>query len=92
VSNLSPDLLGAGIAIHPPTEEANEAGSSGNTDNVSVPLAGSFWERQVMKQEEPPIRPRDWLKGIPFQPVAASDRLGWVELEAARYRASPAWE
>src|SRR5215472_10838870 len=49
-----------------------------------------------MKQEEPgrgnPIRPLDWLKVIPFQAVAASDRLGWVGLEAARYRASPAWE
>jgi hypothetical protein len=38
-----------------------------------------------------PIRPLDWRKGIPFQPVGASDRLGWVGLEAARYRASPAW-
>jgi AraC family transcriptional regulator len=36
--------------------------------------------------------PLDWLKVIPFQAVAASDRLGWVGLEAARYRASPAWE
>jgi AraC family transcriptional regulator len=45
-----------------------------------------------MKQEENPIRPWDWLKLIPFQAVAASDRLGWVGLEAARYRASPAWE
>src|SRR5262249_15042370 len=45
-----------------------------------------------MKQEEAPIRPLDWLKVIPFQAVAASDRLGWVGLEAARYRASPAWE
>jgi AraC family transcriptional regulator len=45
-----------------------------------------------MKQEEPPIRPLDWVKGIPFQAVAASDRLGWVGLEAARYHASPAWE
>jgi AraC family transcriptional regulator len=45
-----------------------------------------------MKQEEEPIRPWDWLKVIPFQAVAASDRLGWVGLEAARYRASPAWE
>ena len=48
-----------------------------------------------MKQEEPgrgdPIRPLDWLKVIPFQAVAASDRLGWVGLEAARFRASPAW-
>jgi AraC family transcriptional regulator len=38
------------------------------------------------------IRPQDWLKVIPFQAVAASDRLGWVGLEAARYRASPDWE
>ena len=49
-----------------------------------------------MKQEEParghPIRPLDWIKVIPFQAVAASDRLGWVGLEAARYCASPAWE
>jgi AraC family transcriptional regulator len=49
-----------------------------------------------MKQEEPargdPIRPLDWLKVIPFQAVAASDRLGWAGLEAARYRASPDWE
>ena len=49
-----------------------------------------------MKQEEPgpgdPIRPVDWLKVIPFQAVAASDRLGWVGLEAARYRASTSWE
>src|SRR5215472_16259787 len=45
-----------------------------------------------MKQEEVPIRPRDWRKVIPFQAVAASDRLGWVGLEAARFRASPAWE
>ncbi len=38
-----------------------------------------------------PIRPLNWRKGIPFQPVGASDRLGWVGLEAARFRASPAW-
>jgi len=35
-----------------------------------------------MEQEEPghgdPIRPWDWLKVIPFQAVAASDRLGWT--------------
>jgi AraC family transcriptional regulator len=45
-----------------------------------------------MKLEEDRIRPWDWLKVIPFQAIAASDRLGWVGLEAARYRASPAWE
>jgi AraC family transcriptional regulator len=45
-----------------------------------------------MKQEEDPIRPWDWLNVIPFQALAASDRLGWMGLEAARFRASPAWE
>ena len=29
-------------------------------------------------------------KLVPFEPSAASDRLGWVGLEAARYRAAPA--
>src|SRR5262244_3592606 len=52
--------------------------------------------RQDMHQDKPergdPIGPLDWLKVIPFQAVAASDRLGWVGLEAARFRASPAWE
>jgi AraC family transcriptional regulator len=38
------------------------------------------------------LAPLDWLKVIPFQAVAASDRLGWVGLQAARYRASPTWE
>jgi AraC family transcriptional regulator len=49
-----------------------------------------------MRQEEPgrgdPIGPLDWLKNIPFQAAAASDRLGWVGLEAARFRATPASE
>jgi AraC family transcriptional regulator len=49
-----------------------------------------------MKEEEPgpgdAIRPLEWLKVIPFQAVAASHRLGWVGLEAARYRASTTWE
>jgi AraC family transcriptional regulator len=39
-----------------------------------------------------PIGPLDWLKVIPFQAAAASDRLGWVGLEAARYHVSTAWE
>jgi AraC family transcriptional regulator len=49
-----------------------------------------------MQQQEPArgdsMRPLEWLKVIPFQAVATSHRLGWVGLEAARYRASPAWE
>jgi AraC family transcriptional regulator len=53
-------------------------------------------ETQVMRQEEPgrgdPIGPLDWLKIVPFESAAASDRLEWVGLEAARYRAAHASE
>jgi AraC family transcriptional regulator len=49
-----------------------------------------------MREEAPrggdSIGPLDWLKNIPHEAVAASDRLGWVGLEAARYRAAPASE
>ena len=34
----------------------------------------------------------DWCKILPFEAAASSDRLGWVGLEAARYRAVPASE
>jgi len=48
-----------------------------------------------MRQDEPgrgdPIGPLDWLKIIPSEPVASSDRLGWVG-QAARYRAARASE
>jgi AraC family transcriptional regulator len=33
-----------------------------------------------------------WRKILPIEEAAASDRLGWVGLEAVRYRAAPAWE
>ena len=39
-----------------------------------------------------PIGPLDWRRVLPFEPAAASDRLGWVGLEAARFGASPAAE
>ncbi|MFL5335822.1 MAG: helix-turn-helix domain-containing protein [Geminicoccaceae bacterium] len=50
-----------------------------------------------MRREEPglggPLGPLAALRQIiPFEPAAASDRLGWVGLEAARYRAAPASE
>jgi AraC family transcriptional regulator len=50
-----------------------------------------------MRQEEPerggPPGPLAvWRKILPIEAAAASDRLGWVGLEAARYRAAPAWE
>jgi AraC family transcriptional regulator len=49
---------------------------------------------RVMRQEKPGcdtrIGPLDWNKVLPFEADASSDRLGWVGLEAARYRAAPA--
>ena len=50
-----------------------------------------------MRQDEPgvggPLEPLAVLRKIvPFEPTAASDRLGWVGMEAARYRATPAFE
>jgi AraC family transcriptional regulator len=49
-----------------------------------------------MRQEEPgldgPLAPLDWRKIAPFEAAAASDRLGWVGLEAARYSAAPGFE
>jgi AraC family transcriptional regulator len=50
-----------------------------------------------MRQEEPgfggPLGPLAALREIlPVEAAASSDRLGWVGLEAARYRASPASE
>src|SRR5262245_37439955 len=51
---------------------------------------------RVMRQEEPrhgdPIGPLDWRQILPFEAAAASERLGWVGLEAARCRAEPAFE
>jgi AraC family transcriptional regulator len=35
------------------------------------------------------IGPLDWLKIVPFEPAAVSDGLGWVGLEATRFRAAP---
>jgi AraC family transcriptional regulator len=50
-----------------------------------------------MRQEEPKregrLGPLATLRRIlPFEPDAASDRLGWMGMEAARYRAAPAAE
>jgi AraC family transcriptional regulator len=49
-----------------------------------------------MRPDEPgggdPIGHLDWRKILPFEAAAASDRLGWVGLEAARCRAEPAFE
>jgi AraC family transcriptional regulator len=49
-----------------------------------------------MRQEEAglggPLGPIELRKLVPFEPCAASDLLGWVGLEAARYREAPASE
>src|SRR6516165_4222534 len=39
-----------------------------------------------------PIRPLDWLRRLPHEAAASSDRLGWVGLDAARCQATPAFE
>jgi AraC family transcriptional regulator len=46
----------------------------------------------VEPQPGDPIGPLDWLKLLPFEPAASSDRLEWVGLEAVRNRAAPASE
>jgi AraC family transcriptional regulator len=38
------------------------------------------------------LGPLDWLKKLPFAPAASSNGLGWVGLEATRFRAAPASE
>jgi AraC family transcriptional regulator len=38
------------------------------------------------------IGPLDWLRRVPHEVAASSDRLGWVGLEAAHCRATPAFE
>ena len=49
-----------------------------------------------MQQEQPggggPLAPLDLRKIGPIEAAAASDRLGWVGLEAVRYREAPAGE
>ncbi|WP_406694361.1 AraC family transcriptional regulator [Singulisphaera sp. Ch08] len=53
-------------------------------------------ETLVMRQEQPaagePLRPHVFRKQIPFEPSAESERLGWVALEAVRYRRASAFE
>jgi AraC family transcriptional regulator len=65
-------------------------------DAESVSSAGLVAETQVIPENKPgrgdPIGPLDSFKILPVDPVASSDRLDWVGLEAVRYRASPAFE
>jgi hypothetical protein len=66
------------------------------TDDASGPSAGLIRETQMIREEASGrgglIAPLDWRKVLPFEAAAASDRLGWVGLEAAHFRASPAFE
>ena len=48
--------------------------------------------RQVEPQPADPLGPLDWLRLLPHETAASSDRLGWVGLEAARYQAASAAE
>jgi AraC family transcriptional regulator len=61
-----------------------------------MPTAGLVSETPVMRQEEPvrggPLGPLEWRKVLPFEPCAASGRLGWAGLDAARYRVASASE
>jgi hypothetical protein len=70
--------------------------SSGTQDDASVPSAGRVREMPMRREEEAersdPIGPLDWRRILPYEPAVASDQLGWVGLEAARFRASPAAE
>jgi AraC family transcriptional regulator len=44
------------------------------------------WE---LPEHATPLAPRDYCRLVPLQPSAASDRLGWVGLDAARYHDVP---
>jgi AraC family transcriptional regulator len=48
--------------------------------------------RQAEPQPADPLGPLDWLRLLPHETAASSDRLGWVGLEAARYQATSAAE
>ena len=48
--------------------------------------------RQAEPQPGEPLGPLDWLRLLPHETAASSDRLGWVGLQAARCRAVPPFE
>src|SRR5262249_22557292 len=71
-------------------------GSSGTTDDESAPVGGLVREAQLGPEKEPVhgnlTEPLDWLRLLPHETAASSDRLGWVRLQAAHCRAAPAFE
>jgi hypothetical protein len=70
--------------------------SCGTPDEASGPSAGRGRETEMMREDASgwgdPSGPLDWRRVLPFTPAAASDRRGWVGLQAARCRAQPAGE
>jgi AraC family transcriptional regulator len=71
------------------------AGSS-RTEDGSVNANGRTDRPLVSRQRDSsrgdPISPQDLRKILPFEPATTSGRLGWVGLEAARFRATPPFE
>jgi hypothetical protein len=63
------------------------------TNDELVKSTGPVVGSQLMRQEESgrggPIGPLDWRKVIPFQAIAASDRLGWGWRRLASVRHPP---
>jgi AraC family transcriptional regulator len=58
-----------------------------------VSRAGTDRMRQEASKRDRPLGPlATLLRILPFEPAAESDRLGWIGLEAARFRAAPAAE
>src|SRR5258708_3432332 len=61
--------------------------------NLDATTYGTFAEIGGGQEVARPLEPLAALrKFVPFEAAASSARLGWVGLEAARYRASPASE
>jgi hypothetical protein len=62
----------------------------------SVRSAAIVLERPVMREEQTghgaPLGPLDWLKFVPFAASASSEPLGWIGMQAVRYRGAPASE
>src|SRR5262245_41054312 len=83
-------LPGRGHARTWPRGSTAGGGSRCTLDEASGPSAGRVRETQMMQEEAAGrgdlIGPLDWLKIALFEPAAASDRRGWVGLEAAHCR------
>src|SRR5262245_9228281 len=86
-----------GVARTPYDQRRTGAGPAAIETMSRCHRPRSSSRRQVMQQEEPGrgglLGPLAALRKIAsFKPAAASDRLGWVGLEAARFRETPTFE